>query len=95
LAKRGIPAFSPGWGWDLLVGGKAAGQKLADDYTNNRYHQPSDEWRADWDMSGPVEDLQTYYLAGKTLANGDYGPNYYKTSEFRTARDKDMATKQP
>jgi Zn-dependent M28 family amino/carboxypeptidase len=93
LAKLGIPAISPGGGRDLLVGGKTAGQKLVDDYTNNRYHQPSDEWRADWDLSGPVEDLEAYYLAGKTLANGEFWPNYYKTSEFRAARDKDMAAK--
>ncbi|HXB52895.1 MAG TPA: M28 family peptidase [Rhizomicrobium sp.] len=93
LAKLGIPAISPNSGRDLLIGGKAAGQKLVDDYTNNRYHQPSDEWRADWDLSGPVEDAQAYYLAGKTLANSDFWPNYYKDSEFRAARDKDMAAK--
>ncbi|HEX4118904.1 MAG TPA: M28 family peptidase [Rhizomicrobium sp.] len=93
LAKLGIPAISPSGGRDLLVGGKAAGQKLVDDYTNNRYHQPGDEWRADWDLSGPVEDLGVYYLAGKTLADGDFWPNYYKASEFRAARDKDMAAK--
>jgi len=93
LAKLGIPAISPGGGRDLLVGGKAAGQKLVDDYTDNRYHQPSDEWRADWDLSGPVEDLGVYYLAGKDLANSDVWPNYYKGSEFRAARDKDMAAR--
>ncbi len=93
LAKLGIPAISPGGGRDLLVGSTAAGQKLVDDYTNNRYHQPSDEWRADWDLSGPVEDLEAYYLAGKTLANSEFWPNYYKASEFRAARDKDMAAK--
>jgi Zn-dependent M28 family amino/carboxypeptidase len=95
LAKLGIPAISPSGGRDLLVGGEAAGQRLVDDYTNNRYHQPSDEWRADWDLSGPEEDLKAYYLAGKTLANGDVWPNYFKTSEFRAARDKDMASRQP
>ncbi|HEX4371518.1 MAG TPA: M28 family peptidase [Rhizomicrobium sp.] len=93
LAKLGIPAISPNGGRDLLVGGKAAGQKLVDDYTNNRYHQPGDEWRADWDLSGPVEDLGVYYLAGKDLANSDFWPNYYKDSEFRAARDRDMAAK--
>ncbi len=35
LAKQGIPAISPGGGHDLLVGGNAAGQKLADDYTGS------------------------------------------------------------
>src|SRR5262249_42359699 len=61
LAKLGIPAISPGSGRDLVVGGIAAGQKRADDYRDNRYHQPSDEWRADWDLSGIVEDVQAYY----------------------------------
>ena len=93
LAKLGIPAISPDGGRDLLVGGKAAGQKLADDYNDHRYHQPSDEWRADWDLSGPLEDMQAYYVAGKNLANSDLWPNYYKDSEFRAARDKDMAAK--
>jgi Zn-dependent M28 family amino/carboxypeptidase len=93
LAKQGIPAISPGGGRDLLVGGKAAGQKLADDYTDHRYHQPGDEWRADWDLSGPAEDVQAYYLAGSSLANSEDWPNYYKGSEFRALRDKDMAQK--
>jgi Zn-dependent M28 family amino/carboxypeptidase len=93
LAKFGIPAISPNGGRDLLVGGKAAGQKLVDDYTNNRYHQPSDEWHPGWDLSGLVEDLGVYYLAGKDLANSEFWPNYYKDSEFRAARDKDMMAK--
>ena len=36
LGQLGIPAISPDGGRDLLVGGKAAGQKLADDYNDNR-----------------------------------------------------------
>ena len=93
LARLGIPAISPAGGDDLLVGGKAAGKKLSDDYEEHRYHQPSDEWRADWDLSGPAEDVQTYYIAGKTLANSDRWPNYLPGSEFRALRDKDMAAR--
>jgi Zn-dependent M28 family amino/carboxypeptidase len=91
LARQGIPAISPDGGDDLLVGGKAAGKKLADDYLEHRYHQPSDEWRADWDLSGPTEDAQIYFVAGNALANSDRWPNYFKDSEFRALRDKDMA----
>jgi Zn-dependent M28 family amino/carboxypeptidase len=93
LARLGIPAISPDGGDDLLVGGKAAGKKLSDDYVEHRYHQPSDEWRADWDLSGPAEDVQVYFLAGKALANSDRWPNYLPGSEFRAQRDKDMAAK--
>ncbi|MDB5733433.1 MAG: peptidase [Alphaproteobacteria bacterium] len=93
LARMGIPAISPDGGDDLLVGGKAAGKKLSDDYVEHRYHQPGDEWRADWDLTGPAEDVQTYYIAGKALANSDRWPNYLPGSEFRALRDKDMAAK--
>jgi Zn-dependent M28 family amino/carboxypeptidase len=93
LAKVGIPALSPSTGRDLVVGGKAAGQKLADDYVLNRYHQPSDEWKPDWDLAGTVQDTHVLYIMGDTLANSDRWPNYYKDSEFRAIRDKDMAGK--
>ncbi|MBW8707898.1 MAG: M28 family peptidase [Alphaproteobacteria bacterium] len=93
LARRGIPAISPDGGDDLLVGGKAAGKKLSDDYLEHRYHQPSDEWRSHWDLSGPAEDAEIYFLAGNALANSDRWPNYLKDSEFRALRDKDMAAK--
>ncbi|MBV9548290.1 MAG: M28 family peptidase [Alphaproteobacteria bacterium] len=89
LAKVGIPAISPGAGRDLVVGGRAAGQKIADDYLDHRYHQPSDEFNPNWDLSGRVLDLQAYYIAGDTLANSERWPNYYKNSEFRALRDKD------
>ncbi len=89
LAKVGIPAISPGTGRDLVVGGNAAGQKLSDDYTANRYHQPSDEWHADWDLAGTVQDARALYIVGDTLANSDRWPTYYKDSEFRPLRDKD------
>jgi Zn-dependent M28 family amino/carboxypeptidase len=93
LAKVGIPAISPGTGRDLVVGGTAEGQRRADDYNTNRYHQPSDEWKPDWDLAGTVQDARALYIVGDTLANSDIWPNYYKDSEFRAIRDKDMAAK--
>jgi Zn-dependent M28 family amino/carboxypeptidase len=93
LARQGIPAISPDGGDDLLVGGKAGGKRLSDDYVEHRYHQPGDEWRADWDLSGPAEDVQVYLIAGASLTNSDKWPNYLPGSEFRALRDKDMAGK--
>jgi Zn-dependent M28 family amino/carboxypeptidase len=93
LAKQGIPAISPGGGQDLVVGGPAAGKALADDYRDHHYHQPSDEWKADWDLSGPILDLKALYAMGVTLANSDDWPGWYPGSEFKAARDADMAKK--
>ncbi len=88
LAKQGIPAISPNGGHDLVKGGTAAGLKLADDYDAHRYHQVSDEWRADWDLTNPTEDTKALYVAGTMLANSTAWPNWYPDSEFRAARDK-------
>jgi Zn-dependent M28 family amino/carboxypeptidase len=76
-----------------VVGGRAAGKKLADDYTDHRYHQPSDEWKADWDLSGPLLDVKALYATGVDLANSDVWPGWYPGSEFKAARDKEMAGK--
>jgi Zn-dependent M28 family amino/carboxypeptidase len=88
LARFGIPAISPGGGTDLVDGGKAAGKALRDDYTAHRYHQPSDEWKADWDMRGPRDDALVLYLVGDTLANSDAWPGWKPDSEFKPAWDK-------
>jgi Zn-dependent M28 family amino/carboxypeptidase len=88
LARLGVPMLDAGSGDDLVVGGKAAGLAAADDYTTNRYHKPQDEYRADWNWDGAVQDLQMYYGIGRELATGDAWPNWVKTAEFRAIRDK-------
>jgi Zn-dependent M28 family amino/carboxypeptidase len=93
LAKVGVPMLDPGGGYDLINGGKAAGQAIRDDYRIHHYHQPSDEWHADWDLSGPVSDLQALYEFGNQLANSDAWPNWYAGNEFRVTRDKEMTGK--
>ncbi|HEX2591589.1 MAG TPA: M28 family metallopeptidase [Rhizomicrobium sp.] len=93
LAKVGIPAISAGAGFDMVNGGVAAGKARADEYTAHRYHQPTDEWHADWDLTAATQDALAYYIAGDTLANSDAWPGWKSTSEFKAPRDKDMATK--
>ncbi len=93
LAKRGVPMIYFDSGEDLVAGGKAAGAAAAEDYTTNRYHKPQDEYRADWDWSGAVEDLQLNYAIGRDLAMGSVWPNWYPSAEFRGARDKSRGGK--
>jgi len=90
LAKAGIPALAPMGGYDLIDGGTKAGKAIRDDYFAHRYHQVSDEFNANWDLSGIVEDLKAYYMFGNILANSGGWPNWYKGNEFRPARDKAM-----
>jgi Zn-dependent M28 family amino/carboxypeptidase len=90
LAKVGVPMLSPAGGHDLVNGGTTAGQAASDDYREHRYHQPSDEWSASWDLSGPIEDLNAYYEFGRELANSNAWPDWYRDDEFRATRDKSM-----
>ena len=93
LAKVGVPMLYPGGGFDLVDGGKVAGKAVRDDYRIHHYHQPSDEYNPNWDLSGPVQDLDVLYTLGDEIANSDVWPNWYKDNEFRAARDKTMAGK--
>ncbi len=93
LAKYGVPFIYFDSGEDLVNGGVAAGHAAAEDYTTNRYHKPQDEYRADWNWEGAVEDLTLNYQIGRELADGSAWPNWYNTAEFRTIRDKSRATK--
>jgi Zn-dependent M28 family amino/carboxypeptidase len=91
FAKRGVPAISFGSGNDWVDGGVAAGKAAEDDYTAKRYHQPADEWQADWPFTGMARDLQVLYVLGNQLANSDEWPNWSTDSEFRATRDKTSA----
>jgi Zn-dependent M28 family amino/carboxypeptidase len=93
LAKVGVPMLDPDGGYDLVQGGKKAGQAKLDDYNEHRYHQPSDEWHADWDLSGAVDDLNSLYQVGDSLANSGAWPNWYSGNEFRAIRDSQMRGK--
>jgi Zn-dependent M28 family amino/carboxypeptidase len=87
LVKRGVPMLVAYSGDDMVKGGKAAGEAFAKDYTDNHYHQPSDEWSASWDMGGLVEDATLYYQIGSALANSHQWPTWRDSSEFKAARD--------
>ena len=93
LAKRGVPAVSFGSGNELFEGGTAAGKAIEEAYTTNNYHQPSDEWKAEWPFTGVARDLELLYSVGRDLANGKDWPNWSQDSEFRAARDKSASAR--
>ena len=93
FAKLGVPMLDGGSGQTLRVGGEAAGKAAAEDYVNNRYHAPQDEYNPAWNWSGAVDDLTLYYQVGRELANGTTWPNWYPSAEFRAIRDKSRGRK--
>ncbi|MAC89418.1 M28 family peptidase, partial [Maricaulis sp.] len=90
FAKKGVPMLYADGGFDLREGGSEAGMAAGEDYRDNRYHGPADEYSADWDMSGMVEDTTLFFNVGSRLANSDDWPNWYEGNEFRALRDAQM-----
>jgi Zn-dependent M28 family amino/carboxypeptidase len=91
FAKRGVPAISFGSGEHWEQGGVAAGKKEAERYVKENYHQPSDEWHAEWTFEGMARDLGILYAVGRELADSNAWPNWSKDSEFRGAREQSAA----
>ncbi|MBD2843067.1 M28 family metallopeptidase [Erythrobacter rubeus] len=88
FAKQGVPMLYLDGGEDLKEGGRAAGAAVAQDYTENRYHGPKDEFNEDWDWSGVMSDLQLYYRIGRSMAQSTSWPNWNEGDEFRATRDE-------
>ncbi len=91
FAKQGVPMLDAESGIDVRGKGKAFGQAAQNDYTAHHYHQPSDEYKPNWDWSGAIEDLALYFNVGRQIAQSRAWPNWYPTAEFRAARDASRA----
>jgi Zn-dependent M28 family amino/carboxypeptidase len=91
FAKAGVPALYFKLGIDDRANGAAWGQQQQDDFTANRYHKVSDEYRDDADLRGGVEDLELMYAIGRQLAREKSFPNWYPQNEFRAVRDRSRA----
>jgi Zn-dependent M28 family amino/carboxypeptidase len=88
LAKAGVPMLYTKSGIDSPTLGAEYGKQWLAEYTAKRYHQASDEYSPDWDVSGTLQDLQVYYDVGLGIANSSRWPNWRVDSEFRAIRDQ-------
>lgn len=86
FAKVGVPAVSIGEGLDFVGKGRDWGEEQDSAYTNHRYHQPSDEYRADFDLNGAVQLARVVLRLGLAVANAAERPQWNADAEFRTVR---------
>ena len=86
FAKAGIPAVSIGAGTDVIGKPAGWGAQQDDDYTAHRYHQPSDEYRPDFDLTGAVQLSEIVLRFALQLANAPGVPTWNRDAEFRAAR---------
>ena len=91
FAKRGVPAISFGGGIEVIGGKPGDAQAWAQAYGRDKYHQPADEWSADWRMDGMVADLTLLHDLGSDLANSRTWPEWAEGSEFKATRDATKA----
>lgn len=90
FAKVGIPALDVNNGTNSIAHGEEWGKAQAKAYNDERYHQPSDNFSADMDLSGMVQTADLLYRLGTKLANESTFPGWKRGSEFKAVREKSM-----
>ncbi|MBN9683976.1 MULTISPECIES: M28 family metallopeptidase [unclassified Corallococcus] len=90
FARQGIPAAYFGSGMDFIGRPEGWGKQQRAQWEAKHYHQPSDEVRPEWDLSGAVEDTRLFFLVGAQVAKALAMPVWNKGDEFEAARLKSL-----
>ncbi len=91
FAKEGVPALYTDAGIDHVEHGEEYGLAQRAEWVAERYHQPSDEYDPDWDLTGAIDDLQLFFRVGYRIANESTFPAWEPGTEFRARRDSMLA----
>jgi Zn-dependent M28 family amino/carboxypeptidase len=90
LARVGVPAFSVRGGSHFAGKPPGYGEQLFKEFNTKHYHQPSDEYRENWDFSGLEQVARFGLLVGIEVANHDRLPTWKAGDEFLPARQKSL-----
>ena len=87
FAKKGVPSAFARGNVESREHGSEWASRMEQDYINNRYHKPADNYEpATWDLSGIEEDAKLCFSVGYRLANSDFYPSWKSGSEFKNVR---------
>ncbi len=86
--KQGVPALYAESGVDFRGRPEGWGRERRERYTAEDYHKPSDEMRADWDLSGALEDVALYFGVAWALSQTEAWPEWKPGSEFKAVRER-------
>jgi Zn-dependent M28 family amino/carboxypeptidase len=86
FARVGIPAFSVNEGMKFKGHDAEWGMQQEREYNARHYHQPSDEFHADWDFSGLAEVARFGFALGWKAAAEAQGIGWQPGDEFEAAR---------
>jgi Zn-dependent M28 family amino/carboxypeptidase len=88
LAHVGIPSFSISEGMKFAGHDAAWGEAEARDYVEHHYHQPSDEYRPEWDFTGLAKMARFGFLLGQYAAMSRELQGWQPGDEFEAARKR-------
>jgi Zn-dependent M28 family amino/carboxypeptidase len=88
FAKAGVPAMFLDNGIHYIGKPDDYSKTKRDEYTDKDYHQPSDQVKPDWDLSGAVEDLGLLFRVGVQVSGDSIWPSWKPGTEFKAVRDK-------
>jgi Zn-dependent M28 family amino/carboxypeptidase len=98
FAKRGVPVLldmALAGAYDMVEGGRPAGERWLDDFTAHCYHQTCDAWAPTWNLRGAAQEAELFYAIGARLANSRQWPQWNASSEFAKVRAKSAAARAP
>jgi Zn-dependent M28 family amino/carboxypeptidase len=82
LARVGVPPVALKGGPNYAGRPQGWGDEQHLEYERKHYHQPSDEYHGDWDLSGDVQDAQLQLAVGLRIANAPQMPSWTPGDEF-------------
>lgn len=85
FTKAGVPALSIESGTDYVGRPAGWGARQQDLYTDQRYHQPSDEVLPSFDYAGALQQVRVVLGTALAVADAPAQPTWNPKSEFRTA----------
>src|SRR5437764_2312821 len=86
FAKVGVPSISLKEGSDYIGHTKEWGEKKFREYNEAHYHQPSDEFRDDWDFRGMIQEADFAMAIGRRVADAPALPRFNPNDEFAKTR---------
>jgi Zn-dependent M28 family amino/carboxypeptidase len=96
LAKRGVPVLldmALAGAYDMVDGGRPAGEQWLSAFTSTCYHQTCDAWSPAWDLRGAAQEAELFYAIGARLANSRAWPQWNASSEFAKVRAESAANR--
>jgi Zn-dependent M28 family amino/carboxypeptidase len=86
LARVGVPVVYARGGPSYVGRPSGWGQQMQEQYERRDYHQVTDEYHGDWDLSGAVQDAELQLIVGLRIANAPRMPTWTPGDEFEAAR---------